>query len=116
MGPGEANTLPHTAANANERQRQLPELALLPVNMPLPGQNPESVSRDGSTSKLVLTHKARMRRLMTGTPATNECDCGLVLVGEEYDYNREINLLWGSSTNGRTFVCSIKAKLGIDRA
>jgi hypothetical protein len=36
-----------------------------------------------------------MRWLMTGTPATNECDCGLVLVGEEYDYDRVVNLIWG---------------------
>jgi hypothetical protein len=33
----------------------------------------------------VLTNKARMRWLMTRTPATNECDFGLVLIGEEYD-------------------------------
>jgi len=85
VGPGDANTLPQTAANANERQRPLPRVALLPVNMPLPSQGLVSVYCDGNLVELERTYKACMRGFMAGTPATNECDCGFVLVCEEYD-------------------------------
>ena len=58
-------------------------------------ENPIRYLAMAVTSKLVLTNKARMRRLVTGTSAANECDCGLVLIGEENDCNRQVNLSWG---------------------